>query len=81
MPLFPGDATTTLPGLITLAGDLGGTYALPTVVGIQGIAVPAPSGTNTALTYNSGAYTWAAGGGSGITQLTGDVLLVQVLDL
>lgn len=35
MPLYPGNATNTLPGLITLAGDLGGTYALPTVVGIR----------------------------------------------
>jgi hypothetical protein len=56
-------------------GDLSGSNLSQMVIGIQGIAVPVPSGTNTILTYNAGAYTWnVGGGGSGITQLTGDVL-------
>jgi hypothetical protein len=40
------------------------TSGLTTNVGLQSIAVPAPSGSNTVLTYNSGAYTWSAAGGS-----------------
>jgi len=40
MPLFPGNTTTTAPGLITLSGDLGGTYSSPTVININGASVP-----------------------------------------
>lgn len=47
-----GDATISAAGSITNTG-------------LRGISVPSPTGTNTVLTYNSGAYTWGAGGGSG----------------
>jgi hypothetical protein len=60
-------------GVIELANDLGGTAALPAVVGIRSISVPTPSGTNTVLTYNSGAYTWSTSSGGGITAITGDL--------
>jgi len=45
-----GDATISAAGSITNTG-------------LRGISVPSPTGTNTVLTYNSGAYTWGAGGG------------------
>jgi hypothetical protein len=41
-------------------GDLSGTFPNPKVVAIDGYAVPVPSGSNTLLTYNTGALTWAA---------------------
>lgn len=57
-------STTSVPGIITLANDLGGTDISPTVIGIRSISVPSPSGSNTVLTYNAGAYSWAASGSS-----------------
>ena len=42
----------------TAGGDLSGVYPNPQVVGIRGISVPSPSGTNSALTYNAGTYSW-----------------------
>ena len=49
------------------SGDLGGTYPGPMVIGIKGILVPTPSGTNTVLQYNSGAFTWATVSGGSFT--------------
>lgn len=46
----------------TLGGDASFASHNLTVTGIQGISVPSPSGTNTVLTYNSGAYTWGGAG-------------------
>jgi len=40
MPLYAGNATNSFPGLITLAGDLGGTATSPTVININGAVVP-----------------------------------------
>lgn len=58
----PAKAWTSLSGDGQLAGG-----ALK-VVGVQGQAVPAPSGTNTALLWNaggSGVFSWGAAGGGG----------------
>lgn len=52
-----------------LSGDVAGSAVTPgllTVTGLQGIAVPSPSGSSTVLTYNAGAYTWSTTG-SGVT--------------
>ena len=57
-----------------LSGDLSNT-ATPGqvyVTALQGIALPAPSGSLTVLTYNAGTLAWTSGGG-GIDELTGDV--------
>lgn len=43
------------------------------VEGLWNIAVPNPSGTNTSLTYNGGAFSWSNTAG-GITQTTHDVV-------
>ena len=54
--------------IIKWAGDLAGsTNASQTVAGIKGIMVPTPTGTNTVLTYNLGAFSWGAGGGGSVT--------------
>ena len=41
-------------------GDLSGNLPTVTVIGLQTIAVPIPSGTNTVLTYNNGVYSWSS---------------------
>jgi hypothetical protein len=41
---------------------------------LWGLSVPQPSGTNTVLTYNAGALTWAAGGSGGSPGGTGSEL-------
>jgi hypothetical protein len=41
---------------------------------IQSISVPAPSGTNTVLTYSGSALSWAAGGGGGGLPTTGGTM-------
>jgi hypothetical protein len=56
---------------VTLVGDvspgsLSGSNLPLTVVGLQGITVPTPTGSNTVLTYSSGAYTWGTTA-SGVT--------------
>ena len=43
------------------------TVGLLTVTGIRGISVPAPSVNNTVLTFNTGAFSWAAGSGGSVT--------------
>src|SRR3984957_10223723 len=53
-------------------GDLSGSFPSPTVVAIQGISIPTPTGTNTVLTYNAGTFAWDATASGGITTLTGD---------
>lgn len=63
----------TTSSSFTAGGDLSGTNTSQTVNGIRGISVPSPSGSNTVLTYNAGAYTWSTSS-TGITQLTGDVI-------
>lgn len=66
-------AAITIGGDVT-EGALSGSTVPLTVTGLQGIAVPSPTGSGTVLTYNTGAYTWGSGGsGGGITALTGDV--------
>jgi hypothetical protein len=62
-------------GITALMGDVsaaGAGSVAAVVEGLKNIAVPTPSGTNTVLQYNSGAYSWATIVG-GITQLTGQV--------
>jgi hypothetical protein len=50
----------------TISGDATvGSVGVITNTGLRGIIVPVPSGSNTTLTYNSGAYTWVSGGGGG----------------
>jgi hypothetical protein len=56
----------------TISGDISSSVSIPgklTVSGIQNISVPAPSGTNTLLTYSSGAYTWSAVSGSSLAEV------------
>jgi hypothetical protein len=69
--------STSNYGPVTLSGDLsesGTTAGSVTVVGLQGISVPSPSGSNTVLTYNSGAYSWGAGGGGGSVTWANDLV-------
>lgn len=54
-------------------GDLSGTYPNPTVAKIQTHAVPAPSGTNTVLTWNGSVLSWASGGGAPSGPAGGDL--------
>jgi hypothetical protein len=57
-----------------LSGDVTVNAAGVTTLGkIAGVTLPAPSGSGTVLTFTGGALFWTAAGGSGITQLTGDV--------
>lgn len=78
------DATTGAKGIVQLAGNLAGTAASPTVVGIRAVAVgsTAPT-TGQVLTATSGtAATWqtpaagagdATSGAKGVIQLAGDL--------
>jgi hypothetical protein len=60
------------PTWTTVGGDASiGNTGTVTVTGLQNIAVPSPSGTNTVLTYNSGAYSWGASGVTWANDLTG----------
>lgn len=65
--LLYGGSSAWVP--TTMSGDVTITNAGVTTLGaIQGISVPTPSGSNTVLTYNSGALTWgSSGGGSSVT--------------
>jgi hypothetical protein len=47
----------------TMGGDVTGTTAASTVAKIQGVSVPAPSGTGTVLTYSGTSLSWATPGG------------------
>jgi hypothetical protein len=70
----PADATTSTKGIVQLAGDLAGTAAAPTVVGIQTRAVASTAPSNgQSLTWNSGTSQWVpatVGGGAGVTFIT-----------
>ena len=73
----PGNGSTDITisgggGGFTAGGDLSGTSTDQTVIGIRGVSVPNPSGSNTTLIYNAGAFTWGAS--TGLSQLTQDVL-------
>lgn len=54
-------AATTLSGDISESGTTAG---LLTVTGLQGNAVPSPTGTNTFLEWTGSAFTWATASGS-----------------
>ena len=61
--------TTPDAAFVTITGDVSASTATPgdlTVIGIQGIAVPTPTGTDTVLQFNAGAYTWATVSGGGL---------------
>ena len=63
-------------GITQLTGDVtafGSGSVTATVVGIKGIVVPIPSGTNTVLTYNSGTFSWGLGGGGPTGPASGDL--------
>lgn len=64
------DATTGSKGKVQLAGDLGGTAALPSVLKVAGVTV---SGTPTSANYLRGDGVWStpAGGGGGDMLLAG----------
>ena len=52
---------------VATSGDITSSTVTPgqlTVTALHGVALPAPSGTITALTYNAGALTWSTFGGS-----------------
>lgn len=77
-------ATSDLAGLIKLTKDLGGTYDLPTVVGLQGRSVSSLEPTaNQVLTWDSGSSNWypanipsqpdATTLSKGLIQLAGDL--------
>jgi len=44
----------------TLGGDLSGTTAAATVIGLRGDTLPAPTGTNTALEWSGSALQWVS---------------------
>jgi hypothetical protein len=73
--LFAG--ASGVPAWTTISGDVSPSVVTPgklTVTGLQGLAVPAPTVSSTFLEYNGTSLVWAAAGaGSGITALTGDV--------
>jgi hypothetical protein len=62
-PLAPGGGGGSPVG--PAVGDLGGNYPNPVVTGVRGHTVPAPSGTNTVLTWSGTSFSWAVGGGGG----------------
>ena len=56
------NAAGTDTSWVAMSGDSTSSTSTPgkvTNTGLQGISVPAPSGTSTVLTYNAGAYTWS----------------------
>lgn len=64
-------ASTSLSGDVSESGT---TPGLLTVTGLQGVVVPAPSGSSTVLTYNSGTLSWATGGGGGSVTWANDLV-------
>lgn len=73
----PSGATATITAddssVIGIQAGFSGSLTIDYLSNIQGIAVPAPSGTNTVLTYNSGTYSWASPGGGGTSFDTVDI--------
>lgn len=64
------DATTTVKGLIQLAGDLAGTAAAPEVAKIAGADISPSPGTPSGSTFLRGDGVWAtppSGGGGGVS--------------
>jgi hypothetical protein len=50
---------------VSLSGDVTASTTIPgkvTVTGLQGVALPVPTGTNTTINFNAGAFSWVAGG-------------------
>jgi len=64
------DATGSVKGVVQLAGDLGGTAAVPVVQGIQGTAVSATAPSNgQVLTYTGSQAAWTAPTGASGTNV------------
>jgi hypothetical protein len=63
------DNQITLPssggGGFTAGGDLSGTSTSQTVIGLRGHSLPAPTGTDTVLTWTGSALAWDPSGGGG----------------
>jgi hypothetical protein len=84
LPPVINDATTTVKGILRLAGDLGGNASLVTVTGIQGkpISNLAPT-TNDVLTWNG--VTWIPAAATNAFSAAGDLggnnVLQQVIGL
>jgi hypothetical protein len=58
--------SNTASAWVTISGDSTVTSGgVTTNIGLRGISVPVPSGANTVLTYNAGAFSWGVGGGGG----------------
>ena len=70
-------ATTTVPGIVQLAGDLSGTSISPSVAKLQGTTVSTTAPTaNQVLTYNSGTTSWTptTASASSMTLISSSVL-------
>jgi hypothetical protein len=51
---------STVTGSTAMGGDVSGTTSAATVVGLQGVSLPAPSGSGHALVYTGSALSWSA---------------------
>lgn len=72
------DATTTVKGIVQLAGDLAGTAASPTVAKVKGVAISGTAANGTVLTASSAtAAAWAAPAVSSVAGKTGVVTLAK----
>ena len=80
------NAGATSPTWTSLSGDVSASATTPgklTVTGLDGYAVPNPSGSNTVLTYNGSAFTWttAASGFTAGGDLTGNNVSQSVVKI
>lgn len=81
LPAGSAVATTTTTGTVTLAGDLGGTGATPSVIRVNGVSVTGTPTSGQVLTASSGtAAAWTTPASAPVTSVagrTGAVTLAQ----